>query len=394
MNEMQAIGPLWRALTAADEDYVLATIVAVEGSGYRKPGARMIVAPDGRRSGTISGGCLEAEVAQKAFWHTENGPVMRSYSTHAEDGDVPYGMGCGGVVHILLERRSTAEPLLQAMERAYRDRVAMAVATCTRGESIATRQWRVEGAKSADAAPDKAAKPAEALAALADAALLTRQSHAEENAFVEWMAPRTGLLIVGAGNDAQPLVRLAHELGWHLTVMDGRSHLATRERFPLADAVLPLNAESWRQLTLRPNDVAALMTHSLDQDTTALRFLLRHHPTMNPTHDPATLELAYLGVLGPRSRTAEIVEKLAAEAAPDNKNSAPQLTQRRLAQHWMDQLHAPMGLDLGGDGAAAVALSIVAEIQRKLQQHSGQPLRDIRRARDHHELTKAVAVAG
>lgn len=375
MNEMQAIGPLWRSLNAADEDYVLATIVAVEGSGYRKPGARMIVAPDGRRSGTISGGCLEAEVAQKAFWHTEHGPVMRSYSTHAEDGDVPYGMGCGGVVHVLLERRKTAEPLLQAMERAYRDRVALAVATCTRGEQIAARQWRVEGAAPAGTSP---LHRSETLAALADAALLTRQSHAEENAFVEWMAPRTGLLIVGAGNDAQPLVRLAHELGWHVTVIDGRSHLATPERFPLADLVLPSNPASWRQLTLRPSDVAALMTHSLDQDTNALRYLLRHPPTLNPTQDSAHPELAYLGVLGPRARTAEIVEKLAAEAIPDNQNSAPQLAQHRLAQHWMNQLHAPMGLDLGGDGAAAVALSIVAEIQRTLQNHSGQPLREIR----------------
>lgn len=368
MNEMQAIGPLWRSLHASGEDFVLATIVAVEGSGYRKPGARMLIAADGRRAGTISGGCLEAEVAKKAFWHTENGPAMRTYSTHAEDGDVPFGMGCGGVVHVLLERRPTAEPLLLAMEQAFRDRLAMAVVSGTHGPQMAEHQWRIEG--SALTGTSSAAQ-AETLASLAQEAFLHRQSRLAENAFVEWMAPRTGLLIVGAGNDAQPLAHIAHELGWHITVLDGRSHLATQERFPQAEVVMTTSESVWQKLLLRPTDVATLMSHSLEQDTGALRILLRR-------------DLAYLGVLGPRSRTAEIVEKLAAEAAPDSGDAA-----RRLAQQWMDRIHAPMGLDLGGDGAASVALSIVAEIQRELQQHTGQPLRDLRRRMDAHAVTEA-----
>ncbi len=369
MNEMQAIGPLWRSLRASGEDYVLATILAVEGSGYRKPGARMIVAADGRRSGTISGGCLEAEVAKKAFWHTENGPTIRTYSTHAEDGDVPFGMGCGGVVHILLERRPTAEPLLLAMEQAFRDRLGMAVVTGTDGQHMARHQWRIEGAALTGSSP---ADPVETLASLAEEAFLHRRSRLAENAFVEWMAPRTGLLIVGAGNDAQPLARMAHELGWHVTVLDGRSHLATQERFPQADAVSTTSESVWKALLLRPMDVATLMSHSLEQDTGALRVLLHR-------------DLAYLGVLGPRSRTAEIVEKLA--AAHESRDAAT-----RLARQWMERIHAPMGLDLGGDGAASVALSIVAEIQRELQQHTGQPLRDLRREMDAHVSTEVIPV--
>lgn len=373
MNEMQAIGPLWRSLHASGEDYVLATILAVEGSGYRKAGARMIVAPDGQRSGTISGGCLEAEVAKKAFWHTENGPAIRTYSTHAEDGDVPFGMGCGGVVHILLERRPTAEPLLQAMEQAFRDRLAMSVVTGTHGKHMAEHQWRVQGAALTGTSP---ADQVETLASLTQEAFLDRRSRLAENTFVEWMPPRTGLLIVGAGNDTQPLARMAHELGWHVTVLDGRSHLATQERFPQADAVMTTNESVWHRLLLRPTDVATLMSHSLEQDTQALRVLVHRN-------------LAYLGVLGPRSRTAEIVEKLAAEAEPDSQDAA-----RRLALQWMDRIHAPMGLDLGGDGAASVALSIVAEIQRELQQHTGLPLRDLRRRMDTHASAKSLSTAG
>ncbi len=79
MTDFEHILPLWRALENAGEDYVLATIVAVEGSSYRKPGARMIVAQDGRRAGTVSGGCLEAEVAKRAWWLSEGGPVVERY---------------------------------------------------------------------------------------------------------------------------------------------------------------------------------------------------------------------------------------------------------------------------------------------------------------------------
>ncbi|HUY93943.1 MAG TPA: XdhC family protein, partial [Terracidiphilus sp.] len=108
MSDLEQILSLWRELENAGSDFVLATIVAVEGSNYRRPGARMLLAPDGRRAGTVSGGCLEAEVARRAWWLTESGPVVERYSTLDDDGDMPYGSGCGGVVFILMERRATA----------------------------------------------------------------------------------------------------------------------------------------------------------------------------------------------------------------------------------------------------------------------------------------------
>lgn len=366
MNEMHALRRLWRELSETGEEFVLATIVAVEGSGYRKAGARMLVARDGRRAGTISGGCLEAEVAKKAFWHTEDGPVVRRYSTHAEDGDVPFGMGCGGVVQVMLERRVTAEPLLEAMEQAYAQRLSLAVATRVSGERVGERSWRVDDA---GAGSESAGSASDLLRARASQAQEQRRSTNADGVFAEWMAARTGLLIVGAGNDTRPLARLAHELGWEVTVMDGRSHLATRERFPEADAVMTLSTETLRGLRLRTTDVAALMSHSLEQDRMALRELLGR-------------ELAYLGVLGPRARTAEMAMELAEEAGRGEAEA-----QRRAAE-WMARLHAPMGLELGGDGAEAVALSVLAEMQRTLQGGSGQPLRELRGG------VAALAVAG
>src|SRR5437763_10585278 len=119
MTDFEQIVPLWRELEGAGADYVLATVVAVEGSSYRRPGARMLLAQDSRRAGTVSGGCLEAAVAKKAWWLTSDGPVVERYSTLDDDGDLPYGSGCGGDVHILLERSNTAAPLLKAMHAAF-----------------------------------------------------------------------------------------------------------------------------------------------------------------------------------------------------------------------------------------------------------------------------------
>src|SRR5215469_3745759 len=139
MTDLGSILPLWRQLENSGVDYVLATVVAVEGSSYRKPGARMLLTPDGRRAGTISGGCLEAEVARRAFWLTSSGPVVERYSTQEDDGDRPYGSGCGGVVYLLLERRGTAAPLMRTLSAAFNARMPIAVATVLDGPHIGAR---------------------------------------------------------------------------------------------------------------------------------------------------------------------------------------------------------------------------------------------------------------
>src|SRR5579863_6450851 len=133
MNDLEGILQIWRYLESAGADSVLATIVGVEGSSYRKPGTHKLLAQDGRRAGTVSGGCLEAEVARKAWWLTAAGPVVERYSTLEDDGDLPYGSGCGGVVYILLERRSTASRLLHALKAAFDVREPLAIAAVLEG---------------------------------------------------------------------------------------------------------------------------------------------------------------------------------------------------------------------------------------------------------------------
>ena len=363
MTDLDHILPLWQELRATGTDYVLATVVEVEGSGYRKPGARVMIAADGRRAGTISGGCLEGEVARKAFWHTSDGPTLRHYSTSSEDGEVPFGMGCGGVVHVLLERSETAEPMLQRLAAHYGERTPLAVATVLDRDGIAQRAfWPPSGAETADDADS---------IGLQD---LARQGYEERSSFsctilldgrdpvpvrVEWTAPRPGLFVFGAGDDAIPLVRLARQMGWYISVADGRSNLATQVRFPEAHEVHVLRTGALPSLNLRPTDAAAVLTHSLEQDTRILAALLDE-------------DLAYIGVLGPQRRTAEILATLAEQSGLHSSRSEAQVFA------WMERLHAPMGLDLGGDTPADVAISVIAEIQQSRHRRTGLPLRQVR----------------
>jgi xanthine/CO dehydrogenase XdhC/CoxF family maturation factor len=381
MTDLQRIFELWRELEAEGADYVLATVIAVEGSSYRKPGAYMLLAQDGRRAGTVSGGCLEAEVARRAWWHTANGPSLQRYSTVEDDGDRPYGSGCGGVVWLLLERRLTAAPLLNALEQAFRRRVPIAVATILEGEQVGRRAF-------AGLDPEQIADPSfrgsNPLQSLAEATLASGSptetklslDGTEVRIWTDFRPARPGLWIFGAGDDAQPLLELGRALGWYVAVADGRSQLATPERFASADEthVLPVGEmyaikSGGRPpvlANLRSQDAAVVMSHSFEQDSRALASLLA-----------LDARPAYVGVLGPQRRTRELL----AEAArllnlfADSNSSNSTWVERRLAE-----LHAPIGLDLGAESPETIALSVVTEIQKSLTGATALPLSEVRGA--------------
>lgn len=373
MTDLENILPLWHALEAAGSDYVLATVVDVDGPSYRKPGARMLIAADGRRAGTVSGGCLEAEVAKRAWWMTESGPVVERYSTAEDDGDMPYGSGCGGVVYVLLERRATAASLLAALEAAFRARFPLAIATTLDGADIAKRVFAGPTTQDCGTEQCNAGSSAAILRNLAELALERMQSidqrltvnGRESRVWVDYRAPRPGLWIFGAGDDAKPLLRLARELGWFVSIADGRSHLATRERFLAADKVMTLSistlpdAASSLFSDVKATDAAVLLTHSFEQDSQIFAGLFARE-----------VRPVYVGVLGPQRRTREVL----AEAA--KLLALPNPTQR--AEQWLSQMHAPTGLDLGAETPAAIALSIIAEIQQTLNNASALPLRQVR----------------
>lgn len=366
MTDLGPILALWHELEEAGTDYVLATIVAVEGSSYRRPGARMLLSQDGRRAGTVSGGCLEAEVARRAWWLTASGPVVERYSTAEDDGDRPYGSGCGGVVYLLLERPTTAAPLLAALERAFKARAALASATILDGARAGERA--IVGPTENTDSTGKAIE----LHSLAARAMATNASFEEKTlldgirirVWVDYEPARPGLWIFSAGDDAKPLVQIAQQLGWFVAIADGRSNLATRERFPSPDLVqiLPiadLPGASAKYMDLRPTDAAVVMTHSFEQDSHVLASLLG-----------LDFRLAYLGVLGPQRRTRELIAEAMRMLGRSDTQDAVDLE--------LAQMHAPTGLDLGAATPATIALSILAEIQKALTAASGQPLQVVR----------------
>src|SRR6185437_16725664 len=115
MADRRRIIRQWRDGAAS----VLVTLVRAEGSSYRRPGAHLLIGPNGECSGSISGGCLEAEIVRKAEWMVRNGAVVERYSTLFDDtAEIPYGLGCGGIVDLLLEPAGTPEchALLTALE--------------------------------------------------------------------------------------------------------------------------------------------------------------------------------------------------------------------------------------------------------------------------------------
>jgi xanthine/CO dehydrogenase XdhC/CoxF family maturation factor len=386
VTDIERILPLGRELEAAGADYVLATVVAVEGASYRKPGALMLLAPDGRRAGTVSGGCLEAQVASRAWWLAANGPCVQRYSTAEEDGERPYGSGCGGVVSLLLERRATAGPLLAALQQAFDRRVPLAVATVLEGGQIGRRSFA--GLEDDPSAGLQAA--GDSLNELAERALANRKPIEEKISsgggdvcvWADFRPARPGLWIFGAGDDAQPLLHMAKELGWFVSVADGRSHVATRERFPLADEVRVLPAgelpaiqfasqpagQSAGSLSplgnLLPQDAAAVMSHSFDQDARVLAALLA-------LDSPP----AYIGVLGTQRRTRELLGEAARLLSLPAEPASATAVQ---VERWLAQLHSPMGLDLGAESPETIAFSVLAEIQKSLAAATALPLREVR----------------
>ena len=309
---------------------VLVTLVSAEGSSYRRPGARLLLAAGGAYAGTISGGCLEAEVTRKANWLIRNGPVVERYSTLFDDtAEIPFGLGCGGTVDLLFEPAGTpeADALFQALELSLEGAESIVTTWLPRHGRGMCREVRTLSGELIFASPQIVGK----YQGLPSDSGQTYREHLE--------TPQR-LIVLGAGDDAKPVVRIAALLGWTVVVADGRAQLTRPERFPEAQTVQKIrNPQAAAvELGITPKDAIVLMTHSYEQDRDCLGSVLSA-PTQS-----------YVGVLGARHRTALLV----AETAAALGQPITACCQR---------IHAPIGLDLGGDGPETIALAIVAEIQ-------------------------------
>jgi xanthine/CO dehydrogenase XdhC/CoxF family maturation factor len=276
-----------------DEPAVLATVVDVEGSGYRLPGARMLVLANGDTFGTVTGGCLEADVLERARAVIASG-VAETFTydtTRDEESVFSMNMGCRGVIRIRLEPLAKDSSVVGKMRAAYERR-----------------------------------EPSD-----------------------EFDVP-IRLVVHGAGADAVPLARFAMELGWQVEINDHRPAYLSPERFPAGVSLVRHVLDEPPAIIDDPRTAAVVMTHNYARDRVVLPSLLRS-------------DIFYLGLLGPKRRTKQLVEELAAASEVFEPPA-------------LEKLYGPIGLDIGADTPEGIAVAIVAEIQGVLKSRQGGHLRD------------------
>jgi xanthine/CO dehydrogenase XdhC/CoxF family maturation factor len=335
-----SLGTFFRHSLDQGEALVLATVVQTVGSTYRKAGAQMLIAHDGRAAGLLSGGCLEADLMERARAVLDTGtPMLVEYDTRGSD-DVLWGigLGCEGAMTIVMQRLDRANDYqpYRFVDRCRQDhqpgRFAL-VASASPGLALGAAFWT-----GGPAAPSIVA------AALDSPTAGTTTTLDVDGAKVlivpVELPPR--LLVLGAGPDAMPLVEIAGLMNWQITVRDHRPAYAVKDRFPRARrVVLESPAELPSDLCANHYDAAVVMSHHLLSDEAYLSAL-------------ADSDVPYVGLLGPAPRRARLMSQIGAKA-----------------QALGTRLHGPVGLDIGARTPETIALAIVSEIQAVLAGRAG-----------------------
>ncbi|MDM5154423.1 XdhC family protein [Bacillus sp. DX1.1] len=311
---MTSVHTVLEALLSCEQRCALATIIHVEGSAYCKEGTIMLFCEDGTKVGMLSAGCLEEEVSFYAAKVIENKTwSVHQFNTKAED-DLSWGMGCNGIVHILIEHIDDEyKALLQTLYAYLKNGISVwmikslsllqTLFICEHGETFGN--W--------------------------EAPFLPLSLHGQW--YYQHFMPKPRLFIFGAGEDAKPLVRFAKEVNFFVTVCDWRESLCNTSHFPSADAcMIGFPKEIVPRLLLREEDFVVIMTHHFQRDQQLIELLCGQC-------------VRYIGILGPRHRTTRLLEG------------------KTIPKH----LHSPVGLTIGAKGPTEIAISIIAEIIQVLR---------------------------
>ncbi|HEY7282436.1 MAG TPA: XdhC family protein [Actinomycetota bacterium] len=364
MSEIVDVLAAIERLQAQGQRMALATIVAVRGSTYRRPGARLLVPETGAPIGNISGGCLENDVADVARVVMEEGQArMVSFDLTADDEAVwGWGLGCNGAIDLFVEPAEKAAETAGMLRMALEEQQPLAMITVLDsgvpgvewGARLLVRPDGSTGSSLGDAVIDAAAgdAAAELLDAERSEIRILASEDGEVRVFVEVLEPPLRLVVLGAGHDAIPLVAVASTLGWQPIVVDDRPQFLNPDRFPQAASFVALE---------RPDEVAAkapidkrtfvvVMTHNFLRDKDYLRSLL-------------TTDARYIAMLGPGARTKRLLDELRQEGVV-------------VADDDLGRIHGPAGLDLGAEGPEEIASAITAEILSVKRGGPGGALRD------------------
>jgi xanthine/CO dehydrogenase XdhC/CoxF family maturation factor len=378
--------PLFEGERARGSAMVLATVARTAGSTYTKAGAHMLIAGDGEYAGLLSGGCLEGDLAELARGVLSSGSatVVRYDMRGPDDLLFGLGSGCEGAMDVVLQRLDASndwQPLRRLAEawRAQRPESLLLVVNSAQtslpvGAGIFAGDAQPFGLDATFAAEPSTLASMQRIAAdhkhLATNRLLPAALPGVD--FLSLHQPRpTRVLLLGAGPDAQPVALLASLLGWHITVIDHRTHFAQTARFPAAGSVLDGGAKA---LTTLLSSHARAGAHPVESRSSANRphapafaaaIVMSHHLTTDLAYLRALTgsDIPYVGLLGPATRRQRLIDQLGDSA------------------QWLHgRLRAPVGLDLGANSPETIALSIVAEIQAALAGHASQtPLSQVER---------------
>jgi xanthine dehydrogenase accessory factor len=334
-----------RELLEADKPAVLATVTDVEGNAYRRPGAKMLVTPDGDGLGSITAGCLEDQINRIAADVLDSGcPRIETYDMMEDDEDVwGLGVGCNGIIDVLLEP-------LTADYRPALDSVAanepVGVVTVLDGDAPAWSRGNYRPGKGFVEGSDAPAWVRDAVESEVKDHLEQERSgvvRVETDAgaaevFVDALTPAPKLVVVGSGHDVGPVVELAANADFRVHVVGFRG-TTDSDQFPSATEVNSTSPARIRDTESFDEDTyVVIMTHNFVDDRLALEELLE-------------TPVPYIGLMGPRERFEELL------AAMDDDETATTPTETDL-----ERVYTPIGLDLGGSTPYGIAHSIVAEL--------------------------------
>ncbi len=363
MNEIKVIITGYDHINRNTTSAALATVVRVEGSSYRRTGARMLVMNDGVWIGGISGGCLEGDALKRArLAIAKASPSKITYDTTTDDEhQIGVGLGCNGIIDVLFTPLDFANPknpvevLKNCMNERRQTHVLITI-TGLGGEWPSAIEGDVIRYVNAESLNGLAHADIQAQLAEKIQARITKGVSAPYRfdspdgqmleAFIEILAPEIHLVLWGHQYDAYPLTRLVKEIGWRVTVVANPLKV-NKKIAALADAiVLP---EHVTDILFDEHTAVVLMSHDYKTDKHNL-------PIIVATNAP------YIGMLGPRVRSEKIWQELADEGTA-------------IAETDYARIHAPVGLDIGAVSPEEIALSLAAEIRASFSNRDGSYLR-------------------
>ncbi len=336
----------------------LATLVDAAGSAPRPIGAKLLVADDGRMAGSVSGGCVEGAIIEQAVEAMRDGRSRLLHYGISDEASWDVGLTCGGEIDVFLEPLD--EPRIERFLRvaeAVAAEVPLATATVIRGpeELLGTRLAVYPDVTDGDWPLDGGAELTRELRSMLESVrprsgLFVAPTFTSVSVFRDVIAPPPRAWVVGADNVALYLVRFLADAGFHPIVVDPRSSFANPARFPGVDLRVGWPDEAFAGETLGPRDYVVVVSNDPKIDEPALIAALAAKP-------------AYVGAIGSRHKQEERRERLLASGVREER---------------VRSLHAPIGLDLGGNEPSELALSIAAELVAERRGGSGRPMREIR----------------